>query len=413
MKNIQEISYEKAVNILTSQGKFFINLGLKRISSLLELYNNPQDKIKCIHVAGTNGKGSTCAMLASVLTESGYKTGLYTSPHLVDYTERLKISGKDIPKEYFADLIFDITATAEKNNIHATEFEILTALAFIYFEKEKADFAIIETGLGGRFDATNIIKNPLFSIITTIDLDHIDRLGDTVEKIAFEKAGIIKSLAPIITLKDNKGLSIIQEKAMNCESKLVLADSDSSINYETNLMGLWQKKNLSLVLKAIEVLKSFNVVISKETVQKGLKNVEWNGRFQYIEEKNLILDGAHNPNAAKLLVDSLNFYYPDKERIWIYSSISTKNFAKIMEILFRPQDTIIFTGSTSNASVPAEILKDNLQSINNFHKIYLTKNIKEALSIYSNLISGNSMGIMAGSLYSIGDFFIEDNHKNN
>ena len=173
-------------------------------------------------------------MLASVLTYAGYKTGLYTSPHLVDYTERIKINGSEISKEDFADLIFDIIKTSEENQIHVTEFEILTVLAFIYFKKQQIDFAVIETGLGGRLDATNIIQNPLLSIITTIDLDHVDRLGDTIEKIAFEKAGIIKQNTSAITLKDNKGLDVIREKAFQSNSNLILAEDINNL-YKTNL----------------------------------------------------------------------------------------------------------------------------------------------------------------------------------
>ena len=292
------VLYEKAIQILTSQGKFYINLGLDRVKNLLELYNNPQDKIKCIHVAGTNGKGSTCAMLASVLTHAGYKTGLYTSPHLVDYTERVKINGKDISKEDFADLIFDIIQTANKNNIHATEFEILTVLAFILFEQEKVNFAVIETGLGGRLDATNVVKKPLLSIITTIDLDHVDRLGETIEKISFEKAGIIKPNRPVIISKDNKGLEIIKEKTFEVCSDLILADdklfrhcerseaihqsvsnkwiasSQAPRNdeiYELTLKGAWQKKNLALVLKAIETLRQHGIEIPEEAVKKDFR----------------------------------------------------------------------------------------------------------------------------------------------
>ena len=430
------VLYEKAIQILTSQGKFYINLGLDRVKNLLELYNNPQDKIKCIHVAGTNGKGSTCAMLASVLTHAGYKTGLYTSPHLVDYTERVKINGKDISKEDFADLIFDIIQTANKNNIHATEFEILTVLAFILFEQEKVNFAVIETGLGGRLDATNVVKKPLLSIITTIDLDHVDRLGETIEKISFEKAGIIKPNRPVIISKDNKGLEIIKEKTFEVCSDLILADdklfrhcerseaihqsvsnkwiasSQAPRNdeiYELTLKGAWQKKNLALVLKAIETLRQHGIEIPEEAVKEGLQNISWPARFQYIKELNMILDGAHNPNAARLLRESLDIYYPDKERIWIYSSINTKNYEEVMEMLFRQGDTVILTKSNSGAAVSPEILKDKLMQKHMPCKIYTTESIKESIDIYLKLITNQNIGIMAGSLYSAGDFLSQYN----
>ena len=186
------MNYEDAVKLLTSQGKFYIELGLERISKVLELLENPQDKLKCIHVAGTNGKGSVCAIIAFVLKEAGMRVGLYTSPHIFEYTERIKISGKDISKEDFARYINDVCNLTDKNQIHLTEFEILTAVMFKYFADNNVDVVVLETGLGGRFDATNVIKSNLCSIITHIDFDHTERLGNTLEQIAFEKSGIIK-----------------------------------------------------------------------------------------------------------------------------------------------------------------------------------------------------------------------------
>lgn len=398
-------SYEEAIQTLTSQGKFYINLGLERVTALLERYDNPQDKIKCIHVAGTNGKGSTCAMIAAILKESGYKIGLYTSPHLVDYTERIKINDKDISREEFADLISDIIQIAKKHKIHATEFEILTAAAFVYFEKEKVDFSVIETGLGGRFDATNIIKNPLMSIITSIDKDHTDRLGSTIEKIAYEKAGIIKSGIPVITLKNNNGIEVIKEKALKTGGNLILTEEFSMFDlYESNLKGLWQKKNLSLAVKSAITMRGHGIAVPEKAIRDGLKNVSWSGRFQYIKEKNLILDGAHNPAAAKLLRETLDLYYPDKKRIWIYSSLNTKNYPEVMEILFGNEDTVIFTKPTLNAAVSPKTLKANL---NKACKIYITENIEKAVNLYSDLTDKETCGIIAGSLYVVGDFIKE------
>ena len=205
-------NYEKAVELLTSQGKFYINLGLERIALILDLLGNPQDKLKCIHVAGTNGKGSVCAMIAAVLETASIKTGLYTSPHIFEYTERIKINGSEISKEDFANYIFDICEIADKNSIHLTEFEILTAVMFKYFADNNVEVVVLETGLGGRFDATNVIKSNLCSIITHIDLDHTERLGNTRSEIAFEKAGIIKPDCPVITCE---GYEEVNEKYLD------------------------------------------------------------------------------------------------------------------------------------------------------------------------------------------------------
>ena len=173
------MNYNDAIKLLTSQGKFYINLGLDRMQQILNLLGNPQERLKCIQVAGTNGKGSVCTMLDSILRTAGFKTGLYTSPHIFEYTERIKISGVDISKQDFANYTKQITILADKNNIHLTEFEILTTIMFKYFADNNIDIAIIETGLGGRFDATNVISSNICSVITHIDLDHTDRLGDT------------------------------------------------------------------------------------------------------------------------------------------------------------------------------------------------------------------------------------------
>lgn len=194
-------TYYDAVNLLTSVGKFHVSLGLERISKILDLLGNPQDKLDCIHVAGTNGKGSVCAILASILNCAGKKVGLYTSPHIFKYNERIQISGKCITDEDFAKYVFELSNLADKNNIDLTEFEILTAVMFKYFADNCVDVVVLETGLGGRFDATNVIKKNLCSVITHIDYDHTERLGNTLDKIAYEKAGIIKAGCPCIVME--------------------------------------------------------------------------------------------------------------------------------------------------------------------------------------------------------------------
>ena len=200
--------YNKAINTLTSQGKFYINLGLERIEQILNLLNNPQDNLKCIHVAGTNGKGSVCAIIATVLQNNGTKVGLYTSPHIFEYTERIKINNVEISKEDFAKYVSRVCEIAD----NLTEFEILTAAAFKYFYDKKVDYVVLETGLGGRYDATNVCEDTL-SIITSISLDHTDRLGNTYEQIAYEKAGIIKENSTVITATYNNGFETIKQVA--------------------------------------------------------------------------------------------------------------------------------------------------------------------------------------------------------
>lgn len=335
--NENQHNYINAVKLLTSAGKFRISLGLERITKILELLGNPQDTLDCIHVAGTNGKGSVCSMLASILKESGKKVGLYTSPHIFKYTERIQISGNSISEEDFARYVFDIFELSQDSNIDLTEFEILTAVMFKYFSDNNTDVVVLETGLGGRFDATNVIKKNLCSVITHVDYDHTERLGNTLDKIAFEKAGIIKPNCPCIVLE---GKEAYYDKAMELNAQLEIVNPLSLENNEyLSLKGLHQQENLALVLAVIE--KCFPE-ISQDIIRFGLKNVKHPCRFQYIKEKNLIIDGAHNPNGIDALVKSLNYYYPNIKRRIIFGCLSNKDYGKMLSTLILPDDEVYF-----------------------------------------------------------------------
>ena len=235
------MKYNETIEKLNSSGMFYIDLELDRIRKVLENLGNPQDSLKYIHVAGTNGKGSTCAMLDSILREAGYKVGLYTSPHIFEYTERIKINGQEISKEDFANLFEEVASVG----IHLTEFETLTVMMFLYFQRNNVEIVILETGMGGRFDATNVIKENLCSIITQIDLDHIDRLGKTKDEIAFEKAGIIKPKCPIIT---SMGYEEIRDRADELDSLLLFTSPFVQQDFveALALKGLHQVENLAL-----------------------------------------------------------------------------------------------------------------------------------------------------------------------
>ncbi len=402
------MNYEQAKELLTSQGKFYINLGLERIQSILKLIGNPQEKIKIIHVAGTNGKGSVSSILANILKCAGYKTGLYTSPHLVEYTERIKINNIDISKEDFATYIEKICTIAEKKNIHLTEFEILTAIAFKYFADNKVKIAVIETGLGGRFDATNVCKKPILSIITSISLDHTDRLGNTIEKIAFEKAGIIKPKSTILTEISNKGFKIIKNTAEEKKVKLIVATNYVNMNYENGnnyvsiedkkcefpLLGLYQKANLSIVLQAVEFLK-----IKTEAVIEGLKTAKWPARLEFIKDKNLLIDGAHNPDAAKELRKSLDYYFNNQKRIFLYSTLNTKDYKEIAKILFNKDDEIYYYEFKNKNAISFEEYKNNTPQLRNI-KQFNKDQLKEFLL-------KPELKVVTGSLYMIGELYNE------
>lgn len=320
-------TYNDTVKLLTSVGKFHVSLGLERISKILELLGNPQDNLDCIHVAGTNGKGSVCSIIASVLKCAGKKVGLYTSPHIFKYNERIQISGKCITDEDFAKYVFEISDLADKNNIDLTEFEILTAVMFKYFADNKVDVVVLETGLGGRFDATNVIKKNLCSVITHIDYDHTERLGNTLDEIAFEKAGIIKPGCPCIVME---GREVYKDVADSKCSMLVMICPMADVS-NLALKGVYQQENLSLALAAIQTAFPN---IPKAVVDEGLRKVKHICRFQYVPEFNLIIDGAHNPNGIDSLVQSLDFYYPNEKRRYIFGCLKNKDYEKMLGILF-------------------------------------------------------------------------------
>lgn len=375
-------NYNKAIDLLTSQGKFYINLGLDRISAVLELLGNPQDKLKCIHVAGTNGKGSVCAIISAVLSKAGMKTGLYTSPHIFEYTERIQINGFDISKEDFTKYIFEICEIADKNNIHLTEFEILTAVMFKYFADNAVDVVVLETGLGGRFDATNVIKRNLCSIITHIDLDHTERLGNTKSKIAFEKAGIIKPDCPVFTCE---GYEEIKDKADECNSLFVMVTPFEDTS-NLSLKGTCQQENLSLALAAVRHLFP---QISENLIQEALKDIKHPCRFQLCRE-DLIVDASHNPNGAMALRESLDFYYPDKPRCFVFGCLRNKDYKKMMEILFSKGDDIYFYHFNNKNSCSIKELQESCE--------YSSK-----IFISLDELPQNSLKIICGSFYMLNE----------
>lgn len=332
-----ESTYKQAIDILTSQGKFHIKLGLERVLQMLELMGNPQKSLQFIHVAGTNGKGSVCAMLSAIIGINGLRVGLFTSPHVFEYTERIKINDVEIEKEIFAQLVNDIVKLADKSEVHLTEFEILAVVAFKYFVGNNVDIVLLETGLGGRLDATNVIDNNICSIITHIDLDHTERLGDTIDKIAYEKAGIIKENCPVIVSHSNLGFGTINTVAKEKKSEIIIVQEGQNLLLEKfALKGTYQAENLALVLSAINILRQNGFNISPKVIDEGLKRVNHPCRFQYLEKENILIDGAHNPNGTKALRESLDYYFPNQKIKYIFGCLKNKKYSQMLKNLFSP-----------------------------------------------------------------------------
>ena len=375
------MDYNNAITKLGSRGIFYIELGLDRIQKALNILGNPQDDLKYIHVAGTNGKGSVCTMLESILRNAGYKTGLYTSPHIFEYTERIKINGIDIPKEDFAELFEEVSNI----NIHLTEFEVLTVMMFLYFKRNNVDIVILETGLGGRFDATNVIKTNLCSVITQIDLDHTERLGETKEKIAYEKAGIIKPNCPVIT---SMGYEAIRDRADELNAMLIFVSPfvPSEFVDALALKGLHQIENLALVLTVINYLFKD---IDENTIKEGLKQVKNPCRFEYFKDKNLIIDASHNPNGILALRNNLDYYFPNEKRRFVFGCLKNKDYSKMMNILFREGDEIYLNEFDYPNACPFNILSEKCpqKALPYSDKVKLTP---------------DKLNIICGSFYMIG-----------
>ena len=322
------MTYEEALEYIHGVSWTFCKPGLERVSELCERLGNPQDKLKFVHVAGTNGKGSFCSMLESVLRAAGYKTGLYTSPYIKEFNERMRVLGDNIDNGVLADITERVKPIADSMTDKPTEFELITAIAFQYFYEAGCEVVVLEAGMGGRLDSTNIIRNPLLSVITGIALDHTDYLGDTVEKIAAEKAGIIKDNSPILYGgDDDSARAVIKAVAGERGSEFFDVDyaniknlnstlDGSSFDFKTHedikikLLGLYQPKNASLVLSAVDVLRAGGMEIPESAVKEGLAAASWAARFEIISREPLIIfDGAHNPQGISSAVESIHRYF--------------------------------------------------------------------------------------------------------
>lgn len=381
------MNYLESLKYLDELNIFGIKPGLERINLLTKALGNPQNFFDSVHVAGTNGKGSVCAMLAEIFRADGKKVGLFTSPHLESYCERFKINGENISETEFAEII----SLLKFFDIQATQFEILTAAAFAYFAKENVDIAVIEVGLGGTWDSTNIIT-PKISVITNVALDHENILGD-LKNIALNKAGIIKKNIPVVTSAKGEPLKIIREVAEKNNSPLYEVTQPAEV--EINLRGEYQKLNATVAIQTAKILG-----VADEKIFAGLKKVSWAGRFEIVETSfgKVIIDGAHNPHGATALRESLDKNFPDGRRIFIFGALADKNIDAMIKILFRAEDFVIVTEPNSSRAESVENLCERLKNFG--IECICAKNISDAVEKLKNF---NGVKIVAGSLYLIGE----------
>ncbi|REC56709.1 bifunctional folylpolyglutamate synthase/dihydrofolate synthase [Chryseobacterium piscium] len=375
--------------------------GLENITRLCAFFDNPQDKITCIHIGGTNGKGSTSNMLSSVLKESGYKTGLYNSPHLIDFTERIKVNGKNCDREFVYHFILKLQTLPE--DILPSFFEFTTIMAFEYFAQQKVDIAIIEVGLGGRLDSTNIIK-PLVAAVTNVQLDHQNILGDTIEEIAYEKAGIIKAHTPIIFGDDNETVKNIIINKATTENAPFIDATILKTELKSDLKGNYQNKNIKVVLSLIEELRKLNYNISDKSIETGLLNVHKNtgfiGRwFEFSQNPLTICDTAHNQAGLESVFEQLNSI--EKHKHIVLGFVNDKKIDDVMDLLPKNSNFYFAKPSINRGRHPQDY-EDLLKKSKINYKIF--DSVQKAYLSAKQECTNEEMIFIGGSNFVVGDF---------
>ncbi len=384
------LSYTEALAWLYGLQRFGIKLGLENIRRLIAELHIDLRGSRVIHVAGTNGKGSVCAMIDSILRANGYRTGLFTSPHLVTFRERIRVNGEMISEDAVASGLTAIRDLIRDWDPHPTFFEITTALALKYFSEAKIEIAILETGLGGRLDATNVVQ-PNVSIITAIELDHQQWLGDTIEKIATEKAGIIKPKVPVVSATQRADAeAVIRARATECEAPLEFVND----SYQKNPVGLpggHQKQNAAL---AIAALRAANLDINDSSIARGLASVDWPARFQHWDDR-IVIDGAHNPAATRVLAQTWRETFGDQRATLILAILADKDLRGICEALAPIADSVLLPRIRSERAASPKALAKILANIRPFYRagpspagnrrgcptIFITSTVGEALML--------------------------------
>lgn len=421
------MTYQECIHYLEKEVGFGSVPGLERIELLCEKLGNPERALSVIHVAGTNGKGSAVAMLSSILQEAGYRVGTYTSPHLERYNERFLLNGEEITDADFAKEITLVKAAcdnlAAEGKPAPTLFEIITAAAFHYFYEQKVDILIAEVGLGGKYDATNLIPAPLLSLIMSISIDHTDFLGDTIEQIAAEKAGIIKKKCPVVLYSQEEIVyNIIKDAADRLDAPFYcLHDAEITVTSQTlegtvfsvknksmslknlklPLLGSYQIKNCLAVLMACFVLREKGLALSEEAIRQGLAHARWAGRMEICgKEPLVILDGAHNADGIAQLARSLSVYFKDKKVTLILGVLGDKEYTKMAEMILPYADSVILTEPHSERKLDVFSLARSISD--HTGTIYMEKEIEDAYEKALSITPQEGIILCCGSLYMIG-----------
>lgn len=423
------MTYQQALDYLASLNRFGMRLGLSRILRLAELLGNPQDAYKTIHITGTNGKGSVSALTAAALSASGLRTGLFTSPHLFKYNERMRVDGADISDEDFTRIMVRTKDAAEKmiaeGGESPTQFEVLTAAAFLYFAEQKVDYAVIEVGLGGLLDSTNIIT-PVACVITNVALEHADMCGGTLAGVAEHKAGIIKEDVPVVTAAKGMPLDVIRRTAREKRAPLYVMGEDfalrelsqtlegqtlsldapalslSDCRYAISLVAPYQAENSAVAVTLLFVLAQNDTRISTSKAVQSFLRTAWPGRFERMDvgTQKVIVDGAHNPAGAKALREALDSVFPAEPRVFLLGILHDKAVEEILDILLRPEDVVVVTQPDSER---AELPERLLQSVRKYARQAETEPDRGRALAHAFAAAKGKLLCCTGSLYLIGD----------
>ena len=412
------MDYKEALEYINGVSWLGTKPGLTRVTALLEKLGRPQDALKFIHIAGTNGKGSCAAMLSSVMKCCGYRTGLFTSPYLARFNERMQVNGKPIGDEALAEVVAQVKPAADAMEDHPTEFEMMTAAAFLWFKQERCDIVVLETGLSGRLDATNVIAAPEAAVIMNIGLDHTQILGDTVEKIAAEKAGIIKPGCDCVLYRQQESvMDVVRQRCTALGAGLHIADFDRIHSefdslygqsfaykgelYALPLLGKHQLKNAATALEVVEVLRSKGWKLEQSDVEHGIYAVSWPGRFELIHDEPLfVVDGGHNPQCAETVVENLMNYFSGNNRVMLVGMLADKDVDGTLAILDRAADEYVCITPESERALPAEELAKKLEKYGK--RITVCPAIPDAVAAACDAAGDTGMVCAVGSLYSVG-----------
>ncbi len=416
------MTYKEAEAFIRKSFDQEIRLGLDRITILLEQLGNPQNSLKFIHVAGTNGKGSVCKMTAQVLTCAGYQTGLFTSPVISDYREQFQINGEMIAEEVFSRLAQAVKQACDRLPDPPSEFEKAVALAFLYFKECHCDFVVLEVGMGGADDATNVIGTPEVAAIVTIDYDHMGFLGNTLTQIADKKAGIIKEATSVVIAGQEETVMEVLEtrclekkatvsKASVSDIKMIERSLDGQIfDYKTykgiklSLLGKHQCENAAVVLEIIDCLIAKGYEISRDAIQDGLRQVHWTGRFEVISGEPLfILDGAHNPNGIHALSHNLREYFPDEKFVFLTGILRDKDYNAMLKEMIPFAEGFVTIAPDNPRALSAHGCADAIRECGFDGEILESTDTGQAVMRALQLAKTKSVGVCAfGSLYSVG-----------